>query len=87
MQEPNKTALSKNLKIAMDKKGVGLTALSRASGVGKTVIFNWSNGVIPRGINDLAAITKVLDLTLDELLQTEEGLNKQRTFRVVVREI
>ena len=87
MQKQNKTALSQNLKIAMDQKGYNLTALSRASGVAKSVIFNWSNDVVPRGISDLTAIAKVLDLTLDELLQTEENLSKKRTFRVTISEI
>jgi transcriptional regulator with XRE-family HTH domain len=67
MRDQNKTTLTNNLKIAMDEKGYSLTALSRASGLGKSVIFNWSNGVTPRGINDLAVMAKILDLTKDGL--------------------
>ena len=76
---------SSNFRKILETKGHTYTTLSKASGVGKSLIFNWANGVKPRGVENLVALAKVLDVSIDELcLGSEQG---KKIFKVMISEI
>ena len=73
------------LQRAMKAKGYTYTTLGKASGVNKSVIFGWANGSQPRTIENLMAIAKVLDVTLDELFGGSK--ENQKVYKVIVTEL
>ena len=84
-QDP-KGNLATSLKQLMKEKGYSYETLSRASGVGKSKIFGWVQGSVPRNLDDLLILSRLLKVGLDELCL---GASKksERKFKVTVSEI
>src|SRR4051812_33194014 len=60
--------LSKNLRLAMERKGYTAANLSRLTGVSKQNLSSWLMGRNPRSLADLKLAARELGTTIDELL-------------------
>ena len=66
-------SLKLKLKEAMKLKKLSLTGLAKRAGVPKQTINDWLSGTSPRNLLDLLSVAKVLNLTIDELVNVEAG--------------
>ena len=69
----SKGNLATSLKQLMKEKGYSYETLSRASGVGKSKIFGWVQGSVPRNLDDLLILSRLLKVSLDELCLGPSG--------------
>lgn len=62
-------SIKQNLKSAMKKQGITLTALAKRSQVPKQTINDWLSGTSPRNLQDLLKVATALDLSIDALIR------------------
>src|SRR4051812_37903419 len=65
--------LSRNLRLAMERKGFTAANLSRLTGVSKQNLSSWLMGRNPRSLADLKLAARELGTTIDELLFGDVG--------------
>lgn len=59
--------LRHNLVDALRRRGMTAAELSRRTGVAKQVLSDWSAGVQPRTLEQLYAVARTLELSMDDL--------------------
>jgi len=63
------------IKLAQIRKERGLTLqkLSDATGIDKSLINRWERGLVDPGVKRWAVVAKALGVTLDDLIEIQEG--------------
>lgn len=67
-----KTAVYENYERLRDLKGLNNAQVAVAAGIPMSTIYDWGAGRYMPKMDKLMAIAKVLDATLDDLLNVEE---------------
>ncbi len=67
-------SLGANLKKLLVEKDISLHQLSRKTNINKSTLHNYLNGVHPQGLDALLKLTDFFQLSLEQLLFTEDEL-------------
>ena len=76
----NLMILSNNLKKMLLKKDIGLSKLSKSTGVPLTTLSNWINGQSPKNISQVKAVANYFSLTVDDLVFGSGTFRKSKGF-------
>lgn len=68
MSKEHKIKLAENLNRLMTKKNLTVSAVSRKTGMNKSTLHNYCNGVVPRNLPQIKELADLLDVSLTELI-------------------
>ena len=78
MNSIDKVALSKNISFLIEDKGLSLHIVSTKSGVNKSTLHNYINGVLPQGLSALLKLCDYFDVTLEDLVFSKNYQSKKQ---------
>jgi transcriptional regulator with XRE-family HTH domain len=73
MKSDREIRLADNLRRLMDSKNLTLTSVATQTGMNKSTLHNYCNGVIPRNLLKLKELADLLDVSLEELIFGEKS--------------
>jgi len=71
-----KTNFMKYLKQAIEKRGITVSKLSKATGIPNSTLANWLAGHIPKNVYQLKKVAEYFEISLDELIFGKPFKNK-----------
>ncbi len=78
----------KNLKNLLRKKEITLTQLAYKTGLNKTTIHNYCNGVKPRCLLSLIRISDYFNISIDDLIYgSDRKYNSEKSKNIITLEI
>ena len=87
LPHPKPSNFSKNLEAARKERGLTYAGLARISNINKSLIFNWAQGVEPRNLKTLIALSQALKIRLDDLIFEQNEMREGKHFTVTITEI
>lgn len=82
--------LAGNLKRIMATKGLRLTTVARKTGMRKSTLHGYLNGVIPRNLQQLKALADFLNVSFADLIFGEETAKTESIegrYEVIIRRV
>lgn len=68
MKSEQKIKLAENLKKQMASKNLSLTSVAKKTGMNKSTLHNYCNGVVPRNLLKIKELADLFDVSLSELI-------------------
>ena len=80
MDRKNKLCLADNLTRLIAQRKLSLHMISAKTGVNKSTLHNYLNGVTPQGIHSLLKLCDYFDVDLEDLLFSQNRISKGKVL-------
>lgn len=95
MEKDRKIQLADSLKRLMTERNLTVSSISRKTGINKSTIHNYCNGVVPRNLPQLKKLAELFEISLTDLIFNTEKVpnpknknqNLEGKYEVIIRKI